>query len=131
LIPLRCGAAYNRANYEPDFRLHQLQPRFAGARRASAGFRAEESLLDDEVYDAKGNARIVPILFDDESEDGIPRFLRGWTRCRVNDSVPDDPGFEQLLRIMTGQAKVVKQPLGPVPSLPSRTAGAPVRTRKR
>ncbi len=46
---------------------------------AGKGAYWEGSLLDDEVYDAKRNGRIVPILFDDDSESGIPRFLNGWT----------------------------------------------------
>ncbi len=81
------------------------------------------------MYDAKGNGRIVPILFDDDSESAIPRFLNGWTRCRLKAFALDDAGFEQLLRILTGQAKVVKQPLGSIPILPSQVAGAPARSR--
>jgi hypothetical protein len=99
------------------------------APEAGKGVHWEGSLLDDEVYDAKGNARIVPVLFDDDPESGIPRFLSGWTRCRVKEFVLDDAGFEQLLRILTGQATVVKQPLGPIPSLPSQAARAPARPR--
>ncbi len=99
------------------------------APEAGKGVYWEGSLLDDEVYDAKGNRRIVPILFDDDSESAIPRFLSGWTRCDVKEFVLDDAGFEQLLRILTGQSKVVKQPLGPIPILPSQAAGAPARTR--
>jgi hypothetical protein len=42
----------------------------------------EGSLLDDEIYDAKGNRRIVPILLNSEPATSIPDFLRGWTFCR-------------------------------------------------
>ncbi len=99
------------------------------APEAGKGVHWEGSLLDDEVYDAKGNGRIVPILFDTDPESGIPRFLSGWTRCRLKEFALDDAGFEQLLRILTGQAKVMKQALGPIPILPSQTVGAPGRTR--
>jgi hypothetical protein len=45
----------------------------------------EGSLLDDDIYDAKGNRRLIPVLFDDEAETSIPRFLRGWTCCHLCD----------------------------------------------
>ncbi len=78
----------------------------------------EGSLLDDDLYDAKGNSRIIPVLFDDEPEESILRFLRGWTFCRLRDFALTDSGYEHLLRILTGQARVVKKPLGTVPALP-------------
>ena len=99
------------------------------APEAGKGAYWEGSLLDDEVYDAKGNGRIIPILFDDEPESAIPRFLSGWTRCRLKEFALGDAGFEQLLRILTGQGKVVKEPLGPIPILPSQTARASTRPR--
>jgi tetratricopeptide (TPR) repeat protein len=91
------------------------------------GVHWEGSLLDDDLYDSKRNGRIVPILLGDESEREIPRFLRGWTRCRVKAFVLDDPGFEHLLRILTGQAPVVRQPTGPFPILPPQATGAKAR----
>ena len=78
----------------------------------------EGSLLDDDIYDAKGNRRLIPVLFDNEPEASIPRFLRGWTFCRLHNFVLTDSGYEHLLRILTGQARVVKNPLGKVPVLP-------------
>src|SRR5215213_14676 len=83
----------------------------------------EGSLLDDEIYDAKGNRRIVPILLNSEPATSIPDFLRGWTFCRLNEFTLSDPGYEQLVRILTSQAKVEKNDLGPVPAL--RTQRAP------
>ncbi|MDB6122848.1 MAG: hypothetical protein JWQ71_1841, partial [Pedosphaera sp.] len=80
----------------------------------------EGSLIDDELYDAKGNKRFIPILFDDEPDSSIPRFLRGWTFCRLHNFALADSGFEQVIRILTGQASVIKNPLGPVPVLPPR-----------
>jgi len=78
----------------------------------------EGSLLDDDLYDAKGKFRFVPVLFDDEPETVIPRFLRGWTFCRLRDFTLTDSGYEHLLRNLTGQARVVKNPLGAVRTLP-------------
>jgi TIR domain len=68
----------------------------------------EGSLLDDDIYDAKGNRRLIPILFEDEPETSIPRFLRGWTFCRLHEFTLTDTGYEHLLRILTRQAKVGK-----------------------
>ncbi len=68
----------------------------------------EGSLLDDDIYDGKGNRRIVPILFDSEPESSIPRFLRGWTHCRITKFDLSNEGYEHLLRILSGQAKVEK-----------------------
>ena len=82
----------------------------------------EGSLLDDEIYDDKGNRCIVPILLNGEPAASIPDFLRGWTFCRLNEFTLSDRGYEQLIRILTGQAKVEKNELGPVPALPTQRA---------
>ncbi len=78
----------------------------------------EGSLLDDDIYDAKGNRRLIPVLFDDEPDSAIPRFLRGWTFCRLREFALTDPGYEQVIRILTGQARIVKNRLGSIPVLP-------------
>jgi nucleotide-binding universal stress UspA family protein len=78
----------------------------------------EGSLLDDEIYDAKGNRRILPMLLDDEPETSIPRVLRGWTFCRPRSFELEDPGYKQMLRVLTGQMRAMKTALGQVPILP-------------
>jgi len=82
----------------------------------------EGSLLDDDIYDDKGNGRIIPVLFNSEPESSIPRFLRGWTHCRTIEFVLSDGGYEHLIRILTGQAKVERNELGTIPVLPTRRA---------
>src|SRR5712671_6800146 len=82
----------------------------------------EGSLLDDDIYDEKGNRRLIPILFDDEPESSIPRFLRGWTHCGLREFTLSDAGYEHLIRILTRQAKVEKNPLGIVPVLATKRA---------
>ena len=82
------------------------------------GVHWEGALLDDEVYNQKGNRRILPVLFDDEPEASIPRFLRGWTFCRLYDFALTDYGYEQVLRILTQQARILKNAIGIVPVLP-------------
>ncbi len=84
----------------------------------------EGSLLDDEIYNDKGNRRILPVLFDDEPDTSIPRFLRGWTYCRLGPFELDDPEYKHLLRILTGQAAVEKQILGKIPNLPPESTAA-------
>ena len=86
----------------------------------------EGSLLDDDLYDEKGNRRLIAVLLDDEPEASIPRFLRGWTCCRIRECALSDSGYERLLRILTRKAKVEKNELGPSPALPTMTASAPV-----
>jgi hypothetical protein len=82
----------------------------------------EGSLLDDDLYDEKGNSRLVPIRFDGGAESSIPRFLRGWTHCLIRQFALNDPGYEHLLRILTKQSKVEKNSLGTVPVLPTERA---------
>src|SRR2546427_1689575 len=82
----------------------------------------EGVLLDDDIYDEKGNSRLIPVLFDDEPESSIPRFLRGWTRCRSRDFALSDEGYEHVIRILTRQVRVEKTPLGAVPVLPTKRA---------
>lgn len=91
----------------------------------------EGALLDDDIYDEKGNGRIIPVLFGDEPESSIPRFLRGWTYCRIRQFVLEDLGYEHLVRILTRQAKVEKNDVGPVPVLPAKRApDAPLASRE-
>lgn len=81
----------------------------------------EGSQFDDDIYDAKGNRRIIPVLFDDEPEQSILRILRGWTHCRVGSFALSDTGYERLLRILTHRASVTMNPVGPIPPLLPRS----------
>ncbi|GAB6043120.1 NACHT domain-containing protein [Endothiovibrio diazotrophicus] len=84
----------------------------------------EGALIDDELYDAKGNRRFVPILLDDEPEGSIPGIVRGWSFFRVRGLDPGDPGYEALYRLLTGQPAIAKAPLGPPVALrPGGPAG--------
>lgn len=88
----------------------------------------EGSLIDDEIYDTKGNRRIIAVVLDDEQDAVIPHFLRGWTHCRVSHFNLMDPGYEQLIRILTRQASVVKNELGEIPKLPARQPVSPLKS---
>jgi hypothetical protein len=82
----------------------------------------EGSLIDDYVYDEKGNRRVIPVLLNDEPSGSILTFLRGWTHCRIEHFALDDAGYQKLLRIVTRQATVEKNELGEVPKLPTERA---------
>jgi hypothetical protein len=84
----------------------------------------EGAILYQYLYDAKGNARFVPILLGDEPETSIPVPLRGQTRYRIKAFDLGDANFEALYRELTGQLAVVKPPLGSVVSL-GPTKGQP------
>ena len=88
----------------------------------------EARLLEDDLYDEKGNSRVIPVLFDDEPESSIVRFLRGWTFCRLQDFALTDLEYLRILRILTGQARVVKNPVGSIPDLPPDPLPSPGRT---
>jgi hypothetical protein len=72
----------------------------------------EGALIDDQLYQAKGNRRFVPVLLDDESGDSIPVMVRGWTWFRVHGMDFADPGFKDLYRLLTRQPAVAMPPLG-------------------
>ena len=44
----------------------------------------------------KATGRLIPILFDEEPETSVPRFLRGWTYCRMREFALTDAGYEHL-----------------------------------
>ncbi len=92
------------------------------------GVHWEDALLDDDLYDEKRNCRIIPVLLDNEPESSIPRFLRGWTHCRISQFTLSNADYEHLVRILTHQAKVEKNDLGPVPILSTEHAPDAVRT---
>ncbi len=76
----------------------------------------EGSLITNYLYEAKGNERFLPVLFQGEPEDSLPDPLRGWncfrlSTLRLEDS---DPGYEALYRLLTGRPKVKPEAVGPV-----------------
>lgn len=81
------------------------------------GVHWEGDHIYQELYDEKGNRRFIPVLLGNEEQDAIPDILRGWTFCRVNDFEMTDSGYEHVVRILTAQATVIKNPLGSIPYL--------------
>jgi len=81
----------------------------------------ESVLIGQDLYDAgMRNERFIPVLFEDLDVKQIPRSLRGYTRYRVD----DQNGYENLLRHLTDQPRIVKPDLGPLPILPPETSAA-------
>ena len=80
----------------------------------------EGALLDDEIYDSRGNERIISVLFGDELETSLPAMLRGWTRCHMQAFTQDDTGFEHLLRIFHRAPDTIPQTVSDPPDLSPR-----------
>ncbi|MFO1359022.1 toll/interleukin-1 receptor domain-containing protein, partial [Plasticicumulans sp.] len=77
----------------------------------------EGRLLQQRMYDDKGNGRYLPVLLDGAPLSVIPEVLRGWTRVELGRFDPDDPDYEALLRILSGEHPVIPVELGAFPDL--------------
>jgi hypothetical protein len=82
----------------------------------------EGAIVYNYLYNAKANARFIPVLLDDDPESGVPMPLDGHTRYRLRAFELSDPGFEELYRELTGQPEITKPPLGDVVRLGDRAA---------
>jgi hypothetical protein len=80
----------------------------------------EAAIIRTEIYKQKANERFFPVLFDDAHEECVPLTLQQYHSFRLRDFEPTDPGYEDLLRVLTGQPGFVHPPAGPVPALPPR-----------
>jgi hypothetical protein len=89
---------------------------------AGKGVFWEASFFDDEIYDAKGNRRILPVLFSGEPESSVPKFLRGSTRTTIKEFKKSDPGFETTLRIVHQKSRITKLSIGTIPALPENSS---------
>ncbi len=106
---------------EADFVLIVCTPiyyrRARGEERPGVGHGVtfESVLIVQDLYDAgMQNERFIPILFEDLDPQQILRPLRAYTRYRVD----TEEGYDGLLRHLTGQPRIVKPELGPLPVLP-------------
>jgi tetratricopeptide (TPR) repeat protein len=84
----------------------------------------EGTLIYNELYDAKGNPRCLPVLLNGGSDADIPRILRNYTWFRLDDFSLDDSrsSYARLYRLLTRQASVSGAELGaivPLPPLPA------------
>ncbi len=92
----------------------------------------EGGIIYSYVYDAKLNARFIPVLLEGASEDNIVVPMRGYAAYRLTAFDLADEQFESLLRRLTQQPAVIKPILSPPPALPPRnllsSTGAPPST---
>jgi TIR domain/AAA ATPase domain len=72
----------------------------------------EGAIIYDYLYEAKGNRRFIPILWDGAPADAIPQPIRNHTRYSIAAFNLDDAGYQKLYRELTQQPAVVKPPLG-------------------
>lgn len=83
----------------------------------------EGTLIYNELYDAKGNPRCVPVLLDGGKDTDIPRILRNWTWFRLDavDVADTASGYASLWRLVNRQASVTPATVGALPQLERRT----------
>jgi diguanylate cyclase (GGDEF)-like protein len=104
-----CSAGYRRRY---DLR---VQP------KTGLGGTYEALLTRQMLYEAQGrNARIIPVLFEVSSVSCIPLPLRAAAHYQLFAQ------YEDLLRYLTHQPRVVPEPVGPVPRLPTASGGREV-----
>ena len=87
--------------------------RFVGSETSGKGKGAtwEGRLIQQDLYDAGENRRIIPIVFDQADVDYIPLALKSATYYDLS----TDSGYHDLHRALTKQPQVERQPLGPIP----------------
>ncbi len=80
----------------------------------------ESRLIYDELYDAKGNLRCVPVLLGGAEYADIPRVLKNYNGFRIDGFGLDDAesGYARLYRMLTRQVGVTGAEVGPVVPLP-------------
>jgi hypothetical protein len=89
--------------------------RYEGVEEQAVGLGAtwEAVLTRVELYEAQGiNKKFVPVVFDGNPREIIPKPLRSQSYYRV----PDD--YEKLLRVLTSQPAIVPPPIGDKRHLP-------------
>ncbi len=103
----------------------QYQRRVEGRVAADVGKGVfwEATLIYNELYDGKGNARCLPLLLHTAAETCIPRILQNLTRFRLDAFGLHDDGYRKLYRLLTRQPGVVAEDLGALTALPPLAEG--------
>lgn len=77
----------------------------------------EGMLVQQHLYDSNSlNTKLIPVLFEGESDEAIPRVLRPFTYYRL------PRGYDDLYRHLTGQHATPPVPLGQVRPMPVAAA---------
>ena len=87
--------------------------RFVGSETSGQGKGAtwEGRLIQQSLYDAGENRRIIPVVLDKADVDHIPSVLKSATYYDLS----TDSGYHELHRALTNQPRVERRPLGPIP----------------
>ncbi|GAA4707761.1 tetratricopeptide repeat protein [Phytohabitans rumicis] len=87
------------------------------------GVQYEAALLKDRLMQdrAQWTGRMLPVILPGRSAAEIPRFLQPYAASRYEVTDFTDVGAEELLRVVTKQAKYPEPPLGTLPRLPPET----------
>jgi hypothetical protein len=89
------------------------------AATSSRGAKFESVLIMQDLYDERMlNDIFIPVLFEDLPNKLILRPLRGYTRYRVD----QQSGYEDLLRHLTQQPRLIRPEIGPVATLPPESS---------
>ena len=86
--------------------------RFAGDETSGKGKGAtwEGRLIQQDLYDAEGNYRIIPVVFDRADINHIPQALKSATYYDLS----TDDGYDRLHRALTNQPLIRKPLIGPM-----------------
>jgi hypothetical protein len=77
----------------------------------------EGSIVTQELYTQKGNnSKYIPILFNPQDKDFIPKILQGVSKYILD----DQKGYELLYRRLTDQHQIPRPTLGQIHKLPTR-----------
>ncbi|MBV8606929.1 MAG: toll/interleukin-1 receptor domain-containing protein, partial [Singulisphaera sp.] len=90
------------------------------------GVRWEGGLIYNRIYhDKPSGSRFIPVLLPGSEPAHIPNPAQGHSYYRITTFDLTDPGFEGLLRHLTGQPLTPPPVLGMIPTLPSRPRPRP------
>ena len=90
------------------------------------GVRWEGGLIFNRIYyDKPSGSRFIPILLPGSEPAHIPNPVQGHSYYRITTFDLTDPGFEGLLRHLTGQPLTPPPVLGMIPTLPPRPRPRP------
>ncbi|WP_191299279.1 SEFIR domain-containing protein [Lentzea cavernae] len=109
-----------------DFVIVVASPRYRAVGDGTApgeknrGVQAEAAVLREMLYAdrARWLPRILPVVLPGRALGELPTFVQAHSASHFAVREMTDAGFEELLRVITGQPRHVRPPIGAVPALP-------------
>jgi tetratricopeptide (TPR) repeat protein len=87
----------------------------------------EGKLIYNELYDAKGNRRCLPLILDGSTAADIPRILQNYTYFQLQQFGLNDTeatnGYRKLYCLLTGQSAIAGEDVGELQTLKSLPEG--------